>query len=65
MEDKNTKPTLRGQISFPGTRVNDYEKLANLPQINDVKLLGNKTFEELGMVEASNLEIDELFKNIF
>ncbi len=29
---------------------NDYEKLTNLPQINGVELVGNKTGEELGLV---------------
>ncbi len=67
MEDNNvnTKPTLRGLVTYPGARTNDYEKLTNLPQINDIKLLGNKSFEDLGMIEATNLEIDEMFKNIF
>lgn len=44
---------------------NDYEQLLNIPSIESVQLKGNKTFEELGMSEVSNVEIDELFKRIF
>lgn len=44
----------------------DYEKLNNLPQINKVELLGNKTPKELGLQEEmqalSNLEIEEILK---
>ena len=51
-----------GQLSLPNAKSGDYEKLKNLPQINDVKLTGNKSFEELGMTEATNIEIDNLLK---
>lgn len=44
---------------------NDYEKLLNLPSIESVQLKGNKTFEELGMSECDNIDIDNLFKSIF
>ena len=44
----------------------DYEKLNNLPQINDVELVGNKTAEELMlqgiMKPLTNLELEEIFK---
>ena len=32
--------------------VSNYERLTKKPQINGVKLIGNKTFEELGMDKA-------------
>lgn len=35
----------------------DYEKLENKPSINSVELVGNKTFEELGITPLSNIEI--------
>ena len=47
------------------TGTNDYEKLLNLPSIESVQLKGNKTFEELGMSECDNIDIDNLFKSIF
>lgn len=41
---------------------NDYESLINLPQIEGVTLIKNKTFAELGMEECTNQEIINLFK---
>ena len=61
----NGSSAVGGQLSLPDARAGDYEKLKNLPQINDVKVVGNKSFEELGMTEATNIEIDNLFKAIF
>lgn len=55
-------------VSFRGVKVvetGDYEKLSNKPSINDVTLIGNKTFEELGDRNLSNLEIKEIFDRIF
>lgn len=44
----------------------NYEKLNNLPQINEIKLLGNKTAGDLNLQEKmqalSNLEIEEILK---
>ncbi len=44
----------------------DYEKLQNLPSINDIKLTGNKIARELGlqeeMEEFTNEELKELLK---
>ena len=38
------------------------EKLANKPKINTVELTGNKTFEELGLEECLNQDIEYMFK---
>ena len=35
----------------------DYELLGNLPQIEGVELIGNKTFEDLGLVALTAAEI--------
>ena len=47
------------------TVTSDYEKLVNLPQINSVELIGNKTSDELALQDEmdaiSNLEINSLF----
>lgn len=43
---------------------NNYEKLRNKPQIENVELIGNKSFEDLGMTEISNLEILEIANKI-
>jgi len=44
--------------------VSNYESLNKKPQINGVELIGNKTFEELGMDKtfASKQELKELDK---
>lgn len=40
----------------------DYNDLDNIPSINQVELIGDKSFDELGLEEASNTEILNLFK---
>lgn len=42
--------------------VNDYEDLIHKPQINSVELIGNKSFDDLGMAGLSNMEIEELLQ---
>lgn len=41
---------------------NDYEKMVKKPRINEVELIGNKTFEELGLEECLNQDIEDMFK---
>lgn len=43
---------------------NNYEKLRNKPQIENIEMVGNKSFEDLGITEISNLEILEIAKKI-
>lgn len=65
--------TLRGRLSGGGTLSGglsqtiisysqDYNDLYNKPQINEVELIGNKTFDDLGMSAMSNLDIWEIIK---
>ena len=56
---------VSGSLSMPSARAADYETLRNLPKVNDVELRGNKQIDELGLQEASNIEIDNLFRLIF
>lgn len=51
--------TLKGSIQREsiGTGTTDYEKLKNLPSINDVELVGNKTGEELGLANKSDIPV--------
>lgn len=44
-------PDIQGQLSG-APAVSNYEKLGKKPQINGVELIGNKSFEELGMDKA-------------
>lgn len=46
------------QIGAGGTK--DYEKLKNKPSIESVELIGDKSFEDLGLRPLTNLEIDAL-----
>jgi nitrate reductase NapAB chaperone NapD len=41
--------------------LDDYNNLKNKPKINDVELVDNKTFEELGIENIKNSEILNLF----
>lgn len=38
----------------------DYEKLYNKPSIEDVTLVGNKTFKQLGLEAATVQEVEEI-----
>ena len=40
----------------------DYNNLVNQPKINEVKLIGNRSLEELGLNTISNIELEELLK---
>ena len=41
----------------------NYEDLENLPSINGVVLIGDMTLADLGICEAQESDIEELFKN--
>ena len=65
MEAKITKnKTLTGEVVRGGTGIDDYEKLRNKPSIEDVELLGNKSFLDLGLTEMPNQEILEIAKQV-
>lgn len=56
VEPKATFETQTNELSFDapkssGGGTKDYEKLENLPSINNEKLIGNKTLEELGITD--------------
>lgn len=52
----------QGEKGDPGTT--DYTEMTNKPQINDVTLQGNKSFEDLGAETLSNIEIDNIINSI-
>lgn len=53
-----------GSENITVRNVSDYEELDNLPQINDVTLIGNRSFEELGAESLSNLEIESIINSV-
>lgn len=75
LEDEDTlelelqeEDTLDVELETDTTEVvtSDYEKLNNLPQINNIDLVGNKTAKDLSLQEEmdvlTNLEIEEILK---
>lgn len=42
---------------------NNYEVLINKPRIESVELIGNKTFEELGLVELDGDDLIRILKD--
>lgn len=49
----------------PGSGIDDYEELYNLPRINGVKLLGNKTSEDLKLQpEGEYLTNDDIEREV-
>lgn len=46
------------RVSDKGT--NDYNHLINQPKINEVRLRGNKSLEDLGLISMSNIDIEAL-----
>ena len=66
---EQVKGSMTGSVDIVGMMsgapaVSNYEKLTKKPQINGVELVGNRTFEELGMdkVFASTQALQELQK---
>lgn len=49
-------------IRVSDTPVSDYNSLINQPKINEVKLIGNRSLEELGLNSITNIELEELLK---
>lgn len=42
-----------------------YESLRNLPSINGVTVIGDRTFEDFGLVPISSEEMTELMLEVF
>lgn len=57
-----TVDRLEGTLTVPSSigGVKDYEKLTNKPSIETVELIGDKSFEELGLEALSNSDLMEL-----
>ena len=62
-----TMQKLEGQLSMPAQRVvsMDYDKAINKPSYNGVVWEGNKTFEDVGDYNLTNLEIKAIFDRVF
>lgn len=49
-------------IRVADSGASDYNSLVNQPRINKVKLIGNRSLEELGLNSITNIELEELLK---
>ena len=61
---KTQKPNIKiGATYTEKLLANDYNTLKNQPSIEGVKLINDKTFEDLGAISLSNLEIENLINS--
>ena len=44
---------------------NDYEQLHNKPKINGVELVGNQSFDDLGMSELTALDVFNILNKVW
>ena len=53
---------IKGDLSIPTERIvsDDYERLKNKPSIEGNVLIGDKSFQQLGLNEITPQEIDEI-----
>ncbi len=62
-------PVVRGsmKVNSPSSSggTSDYNKLKNKPSIEHVELVGDKSFEELGLENMDNMDILKLFNEVF
>lgn len=47
------------------TYENDYEKLVSKPKINGVELVGNQSFDDLGMSELTALDVFNILNKVW
>lgn len=64
VEDENEIDIEYEKFEIFNTSDNDYANLKNKPQINGIELINNKQFEDLGIEEITNTELNNLFKDI-
>lgn len=46
------------------TNTSDYQLLKNKPQIESVELTGNKSFNDLGLTNISNMRIEQIIGGV-
>lgn len=56
----NASAKVKTEIEINST--SDYNLLKNKPQIESVELDGNKTFNDLGLSNISNMRLEQLIK---
>ena len=51
--------------TYHGAVEKNYNELSNKPSIEQVELIGNKNFSDLGLETMSNMEILTMFNEVF
>lgn len=62
VEAQNHEYTVGSEEKVMVSGTSDYEKLKNKPRLNGVELVGDKSFEDVGLVALSNSELEKLLK---
>lgn len=66
LQNLNIEGEIDGnKIKYGPTKLYDYEKLINKPQIEGVTLIGNKQLSDLGLKEISNQNIEDILSKVF
>ncbi|MGF6375132.1 hypothetical protein M2140_000166 [Clostridiales Family XIII bacterium PM5-7] len=58
--DTTFNPKFQTMPGNGGKVIDSYEELKNLPQINGVEIIGNKSFSDYGLEALTNMEIEAL-----
>lgn len=59
----SSQETLRGDLGDKQIMImNDYEQLTNIPCIEGIPLIGNKSFSQLQMTRLTNSDIEALLQ---
>ena len=62
----NAEQSMSGTLNMAKSTVEkDYEKLQNRPKINGVELIGNQSFDDLGMSELTALDVYNILNKIW
>lgn len=66
LQNLNIEGDIDGnKLRYGPTKLYDYEKLINKPQIEGVTLIGNKQLSDLGLKEISNQNIEDILSKVF
>jgi len=66
LQNLNIEGEIDGnKIKYGPTKLYDYEKLINKPQIEGVILMGNKQLTDFGLKEISNQNIEDILSKVF
>ena len=62
LKDEDIEIEIEGNETVKTELTNDYRKLINKPKIEGIELVGDRSFENLGMSTITNFELENLLK---